>query len=100
MTVRGLLLRETSPLFDVLQPLFIATAEKKDGELKNRVHSHIVFPLTSLLLSISLSLSLCQGEQAGVSTLGAKFAEPFAPRFGRVLRLRDVCILHQTDKAA
>lgn len=76
-----------------------SNSRKKDGELNNTV-SHIVFPLTSLLLSIALSLSLSQGEQAGVSTLWAKFTEPLAPRFGRVPRLRDVCVIHQRDTAA
>lgn len=76
-----------------------SNSRKKDRELKKTI-SHIIFPLTSLLLSISLSLSLSQGEQAGVSTLWAKFTEAFAPRFRRILHLRDVCVIYQRDTAA
>lgn len=43
-------LREISPAFDVVQPLFRVTAEKKDTEL-NPTLSHIVFSLTYLLLN-------------------------------------------------
>lgn len=45
----SLFLRGILPAFDVLQPLFRVTAEKKDMEL-NLTLSHIVFPLTYLLL--------------------------------------------------
>lgn len=65
----GLLLRKTSPLFDVLLPLFIVTAQKRT-ELKNTV-SHIIFPLTRLVLSTVLSLYISRWTCFRVSTLQA-----------------------------
>lgn len=57
------MLRETSPVFDVLLPLFIATAKKKkkkDGELQNK-RSHIVLPTPFSVEHCSRS----QGAEAG-----------------------------------
>lgn len=92
-------LRETSPHFDVLQPLFIESAEekkKRDGELKNTV-SHILFPLTSLLLSNPASLK--------VNRLESPHSAPYllsrlASRLQCVPFRRDVCVIYQRDAAA
>ena len=62
-----------------LQLLFIVTAQKRmeSWEKKKKTLSHIIFPLTGLLLSSALSLKVNRLDSPHSRP---NFTEPFAPR--------------------